>query len=1029
MEIKWNKLLARQVKRHFGSIENLPPEFLSFFQVINATYESFEDDSKLLENSIEISSQELRDAFEKQKLDVESQKETINKINQAIQALNPSVEANSDENKPASPDSGALFDSLIQLIEERRRMEDQIKESETLQRSLLENVSVGIMIVDPETRIIERVNTFASVLIGAEKETIEGSKCRLYLCSSTQDECPVCDLGQEVDNSDRTLLRADKTTLPILKTVKRIIIQGKEKLLESFVDISVQKEAEEALQNERSRFRTIIDLIPDGVYVKDTKGRKTLANPKEVQFSGKDSEEEIIGKTDFELLPETEADRSLKEDRFVLDTGQSILNIDGHLLDKSGKHYWFLGSKVPLRDAHGKITGIVGVTHDITLRQQAENELNQVSARLALATRAGGVGVWEYDLTNDKLLWDEQMFALYGLDKNGFAGAYETWLSAIHPDDVQARDEEIQMAISGTKEFDTEFRVLWPDGSIHNIRALAIVQRDETGTPLRMIGTNWDITEQKKTEATLLIAKEEADIASRAKSEFLANMSHEIRTPLNGIIGFTDLLLKTPLNKIQQQYAENANTSGHGLLGIINDILDFSKIEAGRMELDLIKTDIRELAGQTTDIVKYHASKKGLELLLDVQHDIPRYAITDPIRLKQILVNLLGNAVKFTNSGEVELVVTFSKVDETRGNFTFVVRDSGIGISEEQQKQLFTAFTQADSSTTRKFGGTGLGLTISRMLAEKMGSKIEIQSQFGIGSTFHFTLATEYLASEKSEFDDLSNIKRVLLIDDNENSRQIIQKIFKEWGIEFAGLGSGIAALDYLENTQPFDVILVDYHMPFHNGIETIRMIREQLNLTPEKQPIILLHNSSDDIQIHEECKKLGVVFSIAKPVKSQELQCYLKSIGMQPVDGGKSNPQKTAQAALVLPPDKFPVILIAEDVLMNRVLATILIKQMVPNVTVLEAKSGREASDMAISARPDLILMDVQMPEISGIEATREIRDFEADKNLRIPIIALTAGAIKGEKEKCLEAGMDDFLTKPVDRDALYKILKRYLS
>jgi CheY-like chemotaxis protein len=445
------------------------------------------------------------------------------------------------------------------------------------------------------------------------------------------------------------------------------------------------------------------------------------------------------------------------------------------------------------------------------------------------------------------------------------------------------------------------------------------------------------------------------------------------------------------------------------------------------MELDLIKTDIIELAEQTSDIIKYHASQKGLELLLNIQHDMPRFAVADPIRLKQILVNLLGNAVKFTESGEVELKVTFAKKDEISGNFSFSIRDTGIGINKEQQKQLFKAFTQADSSTTRKFGGTGLGLTISNMLAEKMGSKIELISETGKGSNFFFTIETEFEVGEKLDYSSLIDIHRVLVIDDNNNNRMILEHTFKNWGIEFTGIDNGLSALKLMEKSNPFDVIIVDYHMPYLNGIDTIKMIRQQLNLTPEKQPVILLHSSSDDVEIHEACKRLGVRFNLAKPVKSQELLNYLRCIRNQPAEEAKGIKKTSQSLTYGTANESSPVILVAEDVALNRLLATTLIKQMIPNVTVLEAKNGREAFDMAIALNPDLILMDVQMPEISGIEATVEIRNYELGKGSRIPIVALTAGAVKGEKEKCLEAGMDDFLTKPVDRNALLTILEKY--
>ena len=1288
MENKLNKLLLRQIKRHFGTIDPLPEGLLEFIRDINNTYENFEEDTQLLQNSIEISSQELREAFQKHKLDAETQKGTINKIKAAIYALNPVDNGVIMEGESFSSDSSYLFSSLIKLIEERKKAEEEIlKLSKAVEQNpasiVITNTAGDIEYVNPKfcnltgytkeevigknPRILKSdstpyelyINLWNTILSGNEwqgelqnkkkngehywesalispiinenrqithfiaiKEDIsERKKAEEALKQSSQkweaiisaspdgigmisingklqlmseklalihgysidqrDEYLDKTIFDFVDPSNHKLLidnihkllsgeKGNKITeyLAVRQDQSRFFIdvnssilydvkgnpqsilfverditerklaeetlQTKTSLLEAqtnatidgilivandqkrvlinqravdlfdipqyildneddslllnhvmaltkypeiflekvmylnehwseisqdefelisgkvldrysapvlgkdgknygriwtFRDITKNKQAEELLQNERALFRTIIDLIPDAVYVKDTQGRKILANPKEVQFAGKKSEDEIIGKTDENLYPDIAAQQGLKEDQFVLQTGKSILDVEGTLIDNNGKLHSLLISKVPLRDVHGKITGLVGVTHDISSRKKAEDDLKQISTRLSLAVRAGGVGVWDLDLIENFLLWDDQMFSLYGMDRSSAGLANEIRIAGIHPDDAVQIDNLILQAIRGEKEFDTEFRVIWPDQSVHNIRALATVQRDDSGKPLHIIGTNWDITEQKKTEATLLIAKEESDSANKAKSEFLANMSHEIRTPLNGVIGFTDLLLRSPLNKIQQQYAKNANTSGHSLLGIINDILDFSKIEAGKMELDWIKADIIELAELSSDIVKYHASQKDIELLLNIQQDIPRFAVIDPTRLKQILVNLLSNAVKFTETGEVELKVTFDKRDESSGNFNFSVRDTGIGISEEQQKQLFKAFTQADTSTTRKFGGTGLGLTISNMLAEKMGTRIEVISEQGKGSTFFFTLITDFEIGEKFNFNSLTSINRLMVIDDNYNNRMILEHTCKNWGIEFVGVENGYSAIELIKASKPFDVIIVDYQMPDLNGLDTIRTIREDLNLTPDKLPIILLHSSSDDIQIYEACKKMGVIFNLTKPVKSSELLHYLESIHHQPDPTSRSESDVLGPINIALAQKYAPVVLVAEDVVINMILVTTLIRKMVPNAIILEAKNGKEAFEMTLSKKPDLIIMDIQMPEMSGIEATRAIRNYEIDKEWRIPIVALTAGAVKGEKERCLEAGMDGFLTKPLDHNRLHNILEKYLN
>ena len=1039
MEKMLNKLLLRQIKKHFTSSENIPAELNGFIQDINRTYENFAEDTQLLQNSIEISSQELRDAYLRLKLDAESQKETIRKIKEAIIALDPSVETSPKVGVLSAPtNSNYLFDALIKLIADRNLAEEKVVQSSKKWEAIISASPDGIGMISLDGKLIYASDKLAIMYGYArdEKDTFIGRTIFDFIDPTCHEQLKgnlqkLLSGKMNLKITEYTAIRKDNSRFYI--DVNSTVIADPEGNTSTILfverDITESKLAEEQLYNERELFRTIIDLIPDAVYVKDVDGRKILANPKEVKLSGKSTEEELIGKTDANLYPDNEASRGVQEDRYVIESGKSLIGIEGKLIDNDGNLHWLLVSKVPLHDHHGNITGLVGVTHDVTRLKQAENETKQISVRLELATRAGGVGVWDLDIVNNNLLWDDQMFALYGFEKNSISCGYETWLAAIHPDDVLQSDTRIRMAIDGEKEYDTEFRVVWPDGSVHTIRALATVYRDASGTPLRMIGTNWDISEQKRTEETLIIARQEADSANKAKSEFLANMSHEIRTPLNGVIGFTDLLQKTPLNKIQRQYAENVNASGYALLGIINDILDFSKIEAGKMELDLIKTDVIELAENASDIIKYHASQKGLELLLNIQHDIPRFAVVDPTRLKQILVNLLGNAVKFTESGEVELKVGFTKVDTYTGEFNFSVRDTGIGISKEQQIQLFRAFSQADNSTTRKFGGTGLGLTISNMLAEKMNSRIEIISEPGKGSDFFFTINTTYEEGEKLNADDLSKIKRILVIDDNDNNRTILEHTFLNWGIEFTGTDNGHSALELLGKSEPFDLIIVDYHMPVMNGLETIKQIREQYNLSPKIQPVILLHSSSDDIEIYEECKKLGVLFNLTKPVKSGELMNYLRNIRNDRVYPLPENPNYLIDEPFNLNNGAAPVIMVVEDVVINMILVTTLIRQMIPDVTILKAKNGKEAYDLALSRKPDLIIMDIQMPIMSGIEATIAIREFELGGSTRIPIVALTAGAIKGEESRCFEAGMDDFLTKPLSQKALHEVLVKHLS
>lgn len=460
---------------------------------------------------------------------------------------------------------------------------------------------------------------------------------------------------------------------------------------------------------------------------------------------------------------------------------------------------------------------------------------------------------------------------------------------------------------------------------------------------------------------------------------------------------------------------------------IVNDILDFSKIEAGKLELDVVESNIIQLIESASDIIKFHTSKKNLEFLLNIEPGLPETAYIDPVRLKQIVINLLSNAVKFTKSGEVELKVTFDKETDEVGNYTFFIRDTGIGITDEQKVKLFKAFTQADSSTTRKYGGTGLGLAISNLLAAKMGSEIQLQSIPGEGSVFYFKINTKYsTVSNHSDKKEL-NVKSVMVIDDNENNRLILKDNFNYWGIEYTGCSGGAEVLEKLKMSCTYDVIIVDYNMPEMNGLQTIAEIRNNLALNSEEMPLILLHSSSDDAKITEECRRLGVAYNLVKPVKSSELYKYLCGIGGCCKDTCEIRDDIVSEKKSFAVKDA--VILIAEDVKMNMFLITSLIADIIENPVILEAKSGLEAVELYNSNKVQLIFMDVQMPEMNGLEAAEWIREAEKNTGNHVPIVALTAGVLKEEQDKCMTAGMDDFLTKPVRHDEISEVITRYLK
>ena len=901
--------------------------------------------------------------------------------------------------------SEPCFAGLTRLITQQHQLETALRDSEAVYLSLVESLPLSVVRKDTQGNV-EYANQQACEHTGLSLEELIGK--------SDFDLYPA-DLAQKYSHDDQEVIKSGKLFHDVERhqvgSDKQIYVEVWKAPVHSgagdvtgiqvmYWDITSQKDTEHQIEFEKFLLNTLLDSVPDFIYFKDVESRFIRLSRSCTSRLGIEDPQEAIGLSDADFLSPDLAKKTLSDEQAIMESGLPIQG-DIECETHPGQPEAFCSTtKVPLTDKRGHLIGTFGISRDITEQFVAERELSR--ERDLLKTIIDNVPdlIYVKDRSGRFVTANASLLKLLGLDcQTEIVGKTDYDFSPPEFACHYVSDDQNVMQ-NGEPLFDREETHRSETGDDLWLLTTKVPLYNSQREVIGVVGIAHDITNRKRATQELLEAKQLADKANRAKSDFLANMSHEIRTPMNAIIGMTELVLETPLNDDQRNYLSMVRQSADALLLVINDILDFSKIEAGKMELEERVFDIRQSLGDTMKTLGLKAHAKGLELAFRVTPSVPEMLLGDAGRLRQVLVNLVGNAVKFTQSGEVLVEVDHVVDREDQHVIRFSVKDTGIGIAPDKLDQVFHEFEQADSSTTRRFGGTGLGLAISSRIVALMGGAIIVESEEGRGSRFSFEVPFSRVSPNEETVAKRGTVvvggTSVLIIDDNRTNRLILEEILSSWGLLATMVDSGQAALDELRTAnrldQPYGLVISDINMPGMSGYDLIARVRQEDAI--KDTPIIVLTSGCRDGE-EELGRQHGIRERLLKPVKQSEL--FDSIVRLLGANHREEDIQPTVDSGAVRPLK----ILLAEDNVINQKLAIGTLSR--DSHRIIVAQNGQEALDWIKKDAFDLVLMDVQMPVMDGLETTMAIRQYESKSGALhpIPIIAMTAHAMKGDREK----------------------------